>query len=57
MSYPTIPPYDDFETSGADESPVRAAVSSLFLRALTAAVLVGVIARMVATVVGINDLA
>ena len=57
MSYPTIPPYDDFDTLGADESPVSAAVSSLFLRALTAAVLVGVIARMVATVAGINDLA
>jgi hypothetical protein len=57
MSYPTIPPYDDFETSAADESPVHAAVSSLFLRALTAAVLVGVIARVVTTVAGVSDLA
>jgi len=57
MSYPTIPPYDDFETSGADETPINAAVSSLFLRALAAAVLVGVVARMAATVAGISDLA
>lgn len=57
MTYPTIPPYDDFETSGADESPFNAAMSSVFLRTVTAAVLVGVIARVVATVAGISDLA
>ncbi len=57
MSYPTIPPYVDFETSGADESPADAALSSAFLRTLTAAILVGVIARMVTTVAGISILA
>jgi hypothetical protein len=57
MSYPTIPPYDNLETSTGEESLVHAAVSSLFLRALTAALLVGVIARVVATVVGVSELA
>jgi|LNFM01.1.fsa_nt_gb hypothetical protein len=57
MSYPTIPPYDDFETSGADESPANAALSSLFLRTLTVVFLVGVIARMCTTVAGLGTLA
>ena len=57
MSYPTIPPYEDLETSGADASPVDTALSSLFLRTLTAAFLVGVIARMFTTVAGFSTLA
>ncbi len=57
MSYPTIPPANFTEATGAGERAFNAIVSSLFVRALTAAVLVGAFAKLGATVAGFGDLA
>ena len=57
MSYPTIPPANFTEATGAGERAFNAIVSSLFVRALTAAVLVGAFAKLGATVAGLGDLA
>ncbi len=57
MSYPTILPHDAPETAGAAVRAIDTIVSSLAVRALTAAVLIGVVARVGATVAGIGDLA
>ncbi len=57
MSYPTILQHDAPETAGAAVRAIDTIVSSLALRALTAAVLIGVVARVGATVAGIGDLA
>jgi hypothetical protein len=57
MSYPAILPPEAPETAGAAARVIDTVVSSLVLRALTAAVLIGVVARVGATVAGIGDLA
>lgn len=57
MSYPTILPHDAPETAGAAVRAIDTIVSSVVLRALTAAVLIGVVARVGATVAGLGELA
>ena len=57
MSRPAILPSGTPESADGAARTIDTVVSSIVLRALTAAVLLGVVARVGATVAGIGDLA